>query len=126
MEHWYERYELFYGPVRVGVINGQGGACGFPPFWCGLIEYDAELWATATATHLAEYLRLAREAAQLLETGGDGSAIHAQMNAHYMDVVESAEWKLIDSRGQTIPIHCPMHHQNDMMSWVRVDGKEWC
>lgn len=126
MEHWFERYELFYGLVRVGVINGQGGACGFPPFWTGLIEYDADLWTTDAASHLAGYLRLVREAARLLDTGGDGSQIRAQLRAAYMDVVESTEWKLIDSRGTTIPIHCPSHHQNDVVSWVRIDGRNWC
>jgi hypothetical protein len=42
-----------------------------------------------------------------------------------MDVVESREWRLVDSRGRVTPIHCIMQHQNDAVSWVRLDGKEW-
>jgi hypothetical protein len=126
VENWNDWYELFYGSLRVGIVIGQGGAGGFPPFWTGMIEYDTNLWDAAPASHLTGYLNLAREAADLAGAHLDTSGIGARMKAHYMDVVDSPDWRLIDSRGNTIPIHCPMHHQNDLMSWARVDGKEWC
>jgi hypothetical protein len=127
VDHWFRKYELFHGPVRVGAIRGQGGACGFPTFWVGLIEYDPNLWAAtdADSAHIAEYLTLARESARLLDAGQSTAEVNERMRMRYMDVVESGEWRLTDSRGVAIPIHCIMQHQNDLVSWVRVDGKEW-
>jgi hypothetical protein len=126
VEHWFEVYELFHGPLRIGVVRGDGGACGFPSFWAGLIEYDPELWTTAAETvHVAEYLALSREAARLSDAGQNTTAINNRVRAQYMDVVESGDWRLVDSHGRSIPIFCPMQHQNDVVSWVRVDGKEW-
>jgi hypothetical protein len=127
VRHWFGVYELFHGPLRIGVVRGDGGACGFPSFWAGLIEYDLDLWTTtaAGAAHVAEYLALSREAARIPDAGQNTNEISARVRAQYTDVVESGDWRLIDSRSQSIPTDCPVQHQNGVVSRVRVDGKEW-
>lgn len=108
-----DRYELYFGPTKVGIVTETDS--DFPNLW-GDIVYDlAGLNPnTEQGARFLRFLELSRESTRLVDlqherdTSREQAAVNEELEARYLDYVESEEWHLIDARGNRVPILCPI------------------
>jgi hypothetical protein len=66
------------------------------------------------AARLARFVELNRESTRLLDledkqdTSREQKLVNAELEANYLDYIESEDWHLVDKRGRKLPILCPL------------------
>ena len=123
-----DRYDLYFGALKVGVVTRTDS--DFPNLW-GTIA--CELWLSSPRSReeerLVRYFALDRECNRLLEVEHEvdnfreQAAIIAEIEAEFMDVVESEEWRLVDGGGGELPILCPGFHDDGGLVWRWGSGR---
>ena len=74
-------------------------------------------------SRFVRFLELERESTRLLElepeqdTSREQAAVNAELEAHYLDYIESEQWHLIDAAGTRHPILCPILHGPGGIVW---------
>jgi len=115
-----ERYELYFGSLKVGVVTQKDS--DFPSLW-GTVAYEPWLSSPRSREEerLVRFFALSRESVRLLDmehdvgTSPEREAVEAEIEARYMDFVESAEWRLVDPAGRELPILCPVPGEDDLV-----------
>lgn len=123
-----ERFDLFFGPLRVGVVTQVDS--DFPNLW-GAVTYDPALSEPQSpeAARLARFVALNKESTRLLDmeherdSSRERAAVDAQLEADYLDCVESEEWRLVDARGRDLPILCPILRGDGEIVWRWDPGR---
>jgi hypothetical protein len=123
-----ERLDLYFDPLRVGAVTPVGE--DFPNLG-GYITYDPSLAKppSAVVARLARFIALNRESTRLedledesgIPQGAD--AVNSALETHYIDYVESGDWRLVDGRGRERPILCPIFHENEEIVWRWAAGR---
>jgi hypothetical protein len=117
-----ERYDLFFGSLKVGLVTQTGS--DFPNV-SGTIAYEPWLSSPQApeAVRFARFVALNKESTRLVDmehevdTFREQAAINAELEAGFMDYVESEEWRLIDRSGRELPILCPVLHGDGDLVW---------
>lgn len=117
-----ERYELFLGSVKIGTVTQTDS--DFPSLWGTLAR---EPWLSRPRSpdqeRFARFVALNREITRLLDvehqvdTSREQAALNAEMEAGFMEYVDSMEWRLVDLRGRELPILCPIFRDDDEVAW---------
>jgi hypothetical protein len=117
-----ERYDLYFGSLKVGVVTPTDS--DFPNLW-GTITYEPWLAQPPSpeAVRLARFVALNQESTRLVDledevdTGREQAAVNAELEAGFMDYIESQEWRLVDRRGRELPILCPILRGDGDLVW---------
>jgi hypothetical protein len=117
-----DRFDLYFGPLKVGVVTRTDS--DFPNLWGG-ITYDPALseQRSPEVTRFVKFVALNRESIRLLDmehehdTSREQEAVNAELEAQYMDYVESEDWHLIDEQGRVLPILCPILRGDGEIVW---------
>jgi hypothetical protein len=116
------RYQLFFGTVKIGDVTETGS--DFPNLW-GDIVYDPAL-ATPRSPEVARlinFIALNRESTRLLDmehehdVAQQQAQVNAQLEASYLDLIESEDWNLIDEHGRELPILGPILRGDNELVW---------
>lgn len=98
------RYDLYYGRARVGVVTQTDA--DFPNLW-GDIDYDP---GVSAHPRLARFVALSREVDRVSDRysveGPEVDALQTELEG-YDDLIESADWWLVDAAGRPHPILVP-------------------
>jgi hypothetical protein len=115
-----EIYDLFFGTLKVGVLTKIDS--DFPNTW-GMITYDPgiEQPKSPEALRLARFIELMKAWMQLIkfeneshqENSNEQEVVNTELEAQFIDIIESDEWKLVRSDGRELPILCPTFHKMD-------------
>src|SRR4051812_26024094 len=87
-----ERYQLFHGTERVGVVECDGGVADFPQFWCGSLELAPEV-----PDRFRTFFRLGWRWIESVGRGEDARAMRAELEADFGDLWNTTAWRLIDA-----------------------------
>jgi hypothetical protein len=117
-----ERFDLYFGSLKVGVVTKTES--DFPNLW-GSISYDPALSTPPSpeAVRLSRFVALNKESTRLVDMEQDQdtsraqTAVNGELEAGYMDYVESEEWRLVDARGRELPILCPIFRGDGEIVW---------
>ncbi len=117
-----QRYDLYFGSLKVGVVTQTDS--DFPNLW-GSITYEPTVLKrqSAETSRLARFVELNRESTRLAdledqqEASREQEAVSAELEANFMDYVESEDWLLIDERGRELPILCPILRDPGEIVW---------
>jgi hypothetical protein len=118
-----DQFDLYFGPIKGGAVTETGGD---PPDVQGMIVYDLALSGaqSADAVRLVKFIALTKESERLAimkhdpETAEYGVAVNAALEAKYLDIFESDQWRLIDKHGRVLPVLYPIFRKNGEIVWV--------
>jgi hypothetical protein len=116
-----KRYDLYFGSLKVGVVTQTDS--DFPNLW-GDISYDRAVSEPRSeeAARLARFVELNRESIRLVDleeedTSREQKVADAELDANYMDYIDSEDWHLVDERGRKLPILCPLLRGSSEIVW---------
>ena len=117
-----ERYDLYFGSLKVGTVAHTDS--DFPNLW-GTITYEPWLSAPQTpeAIRFARFVALNKESTRLVDmedqvdTSREQAAVNTELEAGFMDVVESEGWRLVDDCSRELPILCPILRGDGDLVW---------
>src|SRR5438874_1092067 len=76
-----ERYQVFHGTERIGIVECDGGAADFPQFWGGSLKLDPEV-----PDRFREFFRLGWHWIESVGRGDDARTMRAELEAAYGDL----------------------------------------
>ena len=123
-----ERYDLYFGSLKVGTVTQTDS--DFPNLW-GTIAYEP--WVSSPPSpeeeRFARFVALNKESTRLVDmehevdTSREQAAVNTELEAGFMDFVESEEWRLVDRRGRVLPILCPILRGDGDLVWRWDPGR---
>jgi hypothetical protein len=117
-----ERYDLYFGSLKLGVVTQSDS--DFPNLW-GTMAYEPWLSSPPSpeAVRLARFVALNKESTRLVDledqadTSREQAAVNAELEAGFMDYVESEDWWLVDRRCRKLAILCPILRGDGDLVW---------
>ncbi len=117
-----ECYDLFFGSLKVGFVTRTDS--DFPNLW-GTVAYEP--WVSQPHSpaeqRFAQFAALNKETTRLVDMGHEvdvsreQEAVSAELEAGFMDYVESEDWWLVDRHGRRLPILCPVLRGDSDLVW---------
>lgn len=123
-----EQYDLYFGFLKVGGVTQSHS--DFPNLW-GSVAYEPWLSSPRSPVeeHLVRFVALSEESSRLIEVehevdnSREQAVVDAEMEAKYMDLIESEEWWLVDREGREMPILCPIFSEGGLV-WAWDPGRK--
>lgn len=117
-----DRYDLYFGALKVGVVLQTDS--DFPNL-LGTVVYEPWLAQpqSSEAIRLTRFVALNKESTRLVDVeheediSREQAAVNAELEAEYMDYVESEQWRLVDRSGRELPIPCPIFRGKGDLVW---------
>ena len=109
-------FDLYWETLKIGTLTETN--------WdmrsSGNIVYAFDyLSDSPTNVHLADFIKHSIKTFQYLEDGDEENYLKmcAFEEANFMDFVDNHNWRIEDSKGESIKILCPIFHDNNQITW---------
>jgi len=67
---------------------------------------------------LADFIKHSIKASNYLEEGDEENYNRmCDEESKYLDLINSLDWRLVNAKGETVKILCPMFHDNNEITW---------
>lgn len=113
-----ETAELFYKDIKIGTVTETN--------WdmrsSGTIVYAFDYLAEPSEhPRLAGLIKSSIQYSNYLEEGDEENCdkISEEEEMLYLDLIEDANWYLVNAKGATIKILCPIFHDNNEITWQK-------
>ncbi len=111
-----KKYDLYWEELKIGTVTETD--------WdmrsFGTIVYAFDYLAEPSENpHLSEFIKAAIQASNYLMEGDEENyhKISIEEEKRYLDLIEDANWYLVNSKNETIKILCPLFHDNNTITW---------
>ena len=111
-----KNYELYWKEIHIGSLtetNWDMRSSGDILYHFDFSSEDSE------NSFLAASIRHSIKASTYFDEIGDDE-IYSQMceeEEQYLDIINSSDWYLLNDKGETIKILCPIFHDNNEITW---------
>lgn len=110
-----KKYELYWKETHIGSLTETN--------WdmrsSGDISFKFNFLAEFTENaHLADFIKHSIKASNYLEEGDeDNYKKMCEEEIKYLDLINTSDWHLINDKGETVKILCPIFHDNNEITW---------
>lgn len=111
-----KQYDLYWEKVKIGTLTETNREMRSSGTIVYAFDYGAE---PSEHPRLAGLIRSSIQYSNYLEAGDEENhhRISEEEEMLYMDLIEEAHWYLVNAKGATIKILCPIFHDNNEITW---------
>jgi len=110
-----KKYELYWQRIDIGSLtetNWDMRSSGDILFKFNFFEASPE------SALLADYIKHSIKASTYLDEGDEENYNRmCEEEAKYLDLIHSSDWRLVNDKGKTVKILCPIFHDNNEITW---------
>ncbi|TDQ27574.1 hypothetical protein [Tenacibaculum caenipelagi] len=112
-----KKLELYWQDINIGTLTETN--------WdirsSGNIQFKFKYQEKTTEnSHLAEFINHSIKTNDYLENDDQNKYnMMCEEEIKFLDLIDSSEWKLINSKSEEIKILCPIFHNNNEITWQR-------
>jgi hypothetical protein len=119
-----KKYELYWKGIDIGSLtetNWDMRSSGDIKF-----KFDF-LVASPDNQLLADYIKHSVKASNYLEEGDEDNYNRlCDEESKYLGLINSSDWRLVNDKGETVKILCPIFHDNNEITWqIDLDKEEY-
>ncbi len=109
------KFELYWKEINIGSLSET--------YWdmrsSGDIIFKFDYLAESPEdVRLADLIKHSIMASNYLEEGDEENYNRmCEIETKYLDLIESSDWKLLNEKGETVKILCPIFHDNNEVTW---------
>ena len=109
------KYELYWKGIDIGSLTETN--------WdmrsSGDIKFNFNFLAHSPEDQLlADFIKHSIKASNYLEEGDEENYNRmCDEESKYLDLINSLDWRLVNAKGETVKILCPMFHDNNEITW---------
>lgn len=112
------KFELHWQNIKIGILTETDWDMRSSGTIAYTFDYKAEF---PENEHLADFIKHSIKTFNFLEEGVEENYLKMseQDEAGYSDIVDSTDWRIVDSQGKSIKILCPIFRDNNEITWQK-------
>ncbi len=113
-----KQFDLYWKDIKIGILTETGWDMRSSGTIAYTFDYGAAFPENA---HLANSIKHSITTFNYLEEGDEENYLKMceQEEAEYSDIVDSPDWRIVDSQGKSIKILCPVFLDNNEITWQK-------
>lgn len=114
----FKKYDLYWKDIKIGILTETGWDMRSSGNITYTFDYMAEF---PENVRLADSIKHSIKTYSYFEREDEENYLKMceQEEAEYMDIVDSSDWRIVDSEGKSIKILCPIFLGNHRITWQK-------